>query len=271
VAFALLTPYALFHAAHLHSSPAIGGLVVESDPDYAATQAFHQVFPEGHTALLLAESDAPLSAASLTELDRLTQGLKTVPGVTPVSVLEVYRRAHPGFTPATSDLTDFARFASSPLLRRQGLVGPHFMSIAASFPEKGADARDRTLSGIDAALAKVQLSTLHKLRRVGAPYVESWIERESREAQLRGLPVLALLIVILCWILYRSLRAVFAFLLSLASARRTAPRSILDQTFTPPAQTAPVTQPNSNVLPIQPAPAPGGAATKTPTPNTKSP
>src|SRR3954468_5054436 len=62
-----------------------------------------------------------------------------------------------------------------------------------------------------------------------------------------------------------------AFLLSLASARRTAPRSILDQTFTPPAQTAPVTQPNTNVLPIQPAPAPGGAATKTPTPNTKSP
>jgi preprotein translocase subunit SecG len=65
-----------------------------------------------------------------------------------------------------------------------------------------------------------------------------------------------------------------AFLLSLASSRRSAPRSILDQTFTtPPAQTAPApvtTQPNTNVLPIQPAPATGGN-TKTPTPNTKSP
>lgn len=70
-----------------------------------------------------------------------------------------------------------------------------------------------------------------------------------------------------------------AFLLSLASARRSAPRSILDQTFTPPAQTAPAPvtpQPNTNVLPIQPATPTGGAGgagtgTKTPTPNTKSP
>jgi len=65
-----------------------------------------------------------------------------------------------------------------------------------------------------------------------------------------------------------------AFLLSLASSRRAAPRSILDQTFsTPPAQTAPApvtTQPNTNVLPIQPAPATGGN-TKSSTPNTKSP
>ena len=65
-----------------------------------------------------------------------------------------------------------------------------------------------------------------------------------------------------------------AFLLSLASSRRSAPRSILDQTFTPPAQTAPApvtTQPNTNVLPIQPAPTtPAPTGSKTPTP-TKSP
>src|SRR5436190_7585032 len=46
-----------------------------------------------------------------------------------------------------------------------------------------------------------------------------------------------------------------AFALSLTTAHRGAPRSVLDQTFTPPAQTAPppVTgQPNTNILPIQP-------------------
>lgn len=61
-----------------------------------------------------------------------------------------------------------------------------------------------------------------------------------------------------------------AFLISLTTSRRSVPRSILDQTFTPPAQTAPVTtpQPNTNMLPIQPAPASGG--TKTPAP-TKTP
>jgi preprotein translocase subunit SecG len=60
-----------------------------------------------------------------------------------------------------------------------------------------------------------------------------------------------------------------AFLLSLTSRNTSAPRSILDQTFTPPpAQTAPTTpQPAPNVLPIQPAPdakAPAPAPTKTP-------
>lgn len=63
-----------------------------------------------------------------------------------------------------------------------------------------------------------------------------------------------------------------AFLLSLSSRSASAPRSILDQTFTPPpAQTAPATtpQPAPNVLPIQPVPtgdakAPAPAPTKTP-------
>jgi preprotein translocase subunit SecG len=64
-----------------------------------------------------------------------------------------------------------------------------------------------------------------------------------------------------------------AFMLSLASTRQAAPRSILDQTFSqPPAPTAPVSAPApaSNVLPIQTAPtgetkAPAGKApTKTP-------
>jgi preprotein translocase subunit SecG len=70
-----------------------------------------------------------------------------------------------------------------------------------------------------------------------------------------------------------------AFLLSVTSATRSAPRSILDQTFTQPAPTstapattAPATQPNTNVLPIQPAapPAPGSAPASAPT-KTKSP
>ena len=62
-----------------------------------------------------------------------------------------------------------------------------------------------------------------------------------------------------------------AFLISLTSSNTSAPRSILDQTFTPPpAQTAPANpQPGTNVLPIQPAPtgdaaAPAPAPTKTP-------
>lgn len=59
-----------------------------------------------------------------------------------------------------------------------------------------------------------------------------------------------------------------SFLIALTGPRTSAPRSILDQTFTPPpAQTAPA-QPGANVLPIQPAP--GGDAT-TPAPAAPAP
>lgn len=65
-----------------------------------------------------------------------------------------------------------------------------------------------------------------------------------------------------------------AFILSMTSSRRSAPRSILDQTFTaPPAQTAPATtpQPGTNVLPIAPAPDAKTPAPATKTPATKTP
>jgi len=65
-----------------------------------------------------------------------------------------------------------------------------------------------------------------------------------------------------------------AFMLSLASSRRSAPRSILDQTFTqPPTPVAPVTTqpsaPATNILPIAPTTPP--ASTPPASGNTKSP
>jgi preprotein translocase subunit SecG len=65
-----------------------------------------------------------------------------------------------------------------------------------------------------------------------------------------------------------------AFVLSLASANRTAPRSILDQTFSQPAPTSttPPAQPNTSVLPIQPVTPTGAAQTQPSAPTkTKSP
>jgi preprotein translocase subunit SecG len=74
-----------------------------------------------------------------------------------------------------------------------------------------------------------------------------------------------------------------AFILSLTSSGRSAPSSVLDQTFAPAPVTAPVTAPQSggaSVLPVQPAPAgdtkakapAGDAKAKAPTPNpTKTP
>lgn len=59
-----------------------------------------------------------------------------------------------------------------------------------------------------------------------------------------------------------------AFLLSLASTQQSAPRSILDQTFSPQPVQPVTTQPNtpaSNILPVQPAPTGDAKAPAAPT------
>lgn len=64
-----------------------------------------------------------------------------------------------------------------------------------------------------------------------------------------------------------------AFVLSLTSSRRSAPRSVLDQTFNaPPAPVStPATTPQgTSVLPVQPAAPATDSKTKSPAPDTKS-
>lgn len=60
-----------------------------------------------------------------------------------------------------------------------------------------------------------------------------------------------------------------AFLLSLASTKSRAPKSVLDQTFPNAPVTAPAPTTTTPVVPLQPAPTNAAPATHTPTPNTK--
>lgn len=67
-----------------------------------------------------------------------------------------------------------------------------------------------------------------------------------------------------------------AFVISLMSSRRTAPRSILDQTFTAPTSptvpsTTPSQPPAASILPVQPAPTKADTKAKTPPPAGKTP
>lgn len=59
-----------------------------------------------------------------------------------------------------------------------------------------------------------------------------------------------------------------AFLLSLASTRSRAPKSVLDQTFPNAPVTAPAPAATTPAIPLQPVPT-NAPATKTPAPNTK--
>ncbi len=83
--------------------------------------------------------------------------------------------------------------------------------------------RDRTLRAVDAAIAEVLASPagragITNVRRVGAPWLDSWLEHETGAATLRFFPLFGVFVVLLTIGLYRSWRALVAILASLAAA-----------------------------------------------------
>ncbi|MCX5731980.1 MAG: hypothetical protein NTY18_11675, partial [Deltaproteobacteria bacterium] len=128
--YAVLLPVAVGLALRIPSEGAIDRLIVPSDPDFVATRAFQKVFQEGQVVLLLLESDDPWSPEVLRQAVALEERLGKVPGVHPVSALDIFRRVQPGFTPDAASAAAFKKFATgTDILRRQGLVGDRFIGV----------------------------------------------------------------------------------------------------------------------------------------------
>jgi predicted RND superfamily exporter protein len=206
-------------ATRIPAEGSIDRLVVASDPDYLATRAFQKVFPEGQMAMLLLEADDPWRPDVLSEVAAVGEALRAIPGVAPYSALDVFRRARPGFAPTQAWAQAFRAFATgTDLFRRQGLWGDHFQGMAVSLSVKGPAERDAALAALDRAVAGVRLQAVGQVRKVGVPWVESWIEHESSRASLRYFPVFGLFVVGIALFLYRSVRSLLAILLALATA-----------------------------------------------------
>ncbi len=185
-AYAVLVPLAAWLATRIPSEAGIGRLVVPSDPDYVATRAFQKVFPEGQMLILLFEADDPWRPELLAELEGVARALRAIPGVVPYTALDVYRRARPGFRADAAGAEAYRAFATgTDLFRRQGLVGDRFQGMAVSLGVQGPQQRDALLSAVDRALEQARRGVASRVRKVGAPYVVSWIEHESSRASLR--------------------------------------------------------------------------------------
>ena len=211
VVYALLVPLAAVRAGRIPSEGGLDRLIVPSDPDYATTRAFQRIFPDKPSVLLVFESDDPWSSANLARVDAAIRELRAVPHVSAFSVLDAVRRARPGATP--SELRRLATGTS--FFRKQGLLGDRFLTVVADLDLKEPRDRDAALAAIDAALERAGAG---QVRRVGVPYVESWIEQQSGAAAARYFPFFGGLVVAVTLLLYRSVRTLLAFVLSLASA-----------------------------------------------------
>lgn len=220
ILFALLLPAAILLALQVPSDSAIGALVVRDDPDARDHQEFRRIFPEREQVILLFEADDPFAPGVLERVAAIETRLAALPDVAPFSALSLYARARPGSDPV-SDPESFRTFAlGTDLLRRQGLVGTDFLGMPIRLDVDDAPGRDAALASIDAALGPLLESPapLRAVRRVGGPWLDAWIERETARASARAFPLFGLFVVAITLVLFRSWRTLLAVLATLGVA-----------------------------------------------------
>ena len=215
--YALVLLPAAWLAAQVGQDNSIDRLIVTRDLDYVALREFEQVFGGGEYALLLVQTDDPFTPEVLDRVDHIERAVEAVPGTSVNSALSVFRRARAGFTPTPEQAKSFRQFVSgTDLFRRQGLVGEGFLAIGLVLDAKGSEQRAALLAEIDRAIASANPnpSPLASVRRLGQPYVNVYLDQTQRTAW-RYFVIFAAFVIALNLFLYRSLRTLFAFLLTL--------------------------------------------------------
>ena len=219
VVFLILGALGVYGATRIADDNAIGSLMVADDPDAKATVAFEKMFPEGVHALLMLETPDPLTDAALRGADQLEQHLQGIAGVEPQSLLTIFRGANPGTTLGPADAARVRKFATGTrLFTRAGLLGAHSLGIALELHVRSPADRDRMLTAIDAAIAPLLRSAggpFERIRRVGSPWLDGWLEHETQVATQRSMPLFGLFLVALVFLLYRSWRALLAIVITL--------------------------------------------------------
>ena len=218
--FLALTIAGAYGALHVPDDLAIEHLMVASDPVARATRDFERLYPEGEQALLILEAPDPLSPAVLAATDRLEGELARIPQVEPHSLLTLYRLAVPGAAAGAAQLERVRAFATgTALFRRAGLLGDHHLGIALELRVHSPAERNRALESIEACLAPLEArgSPLTAVRRVGSPWLDAWLERQTGLATKRFMPLFGVFLLTLVLLVYRSWRTLAAVVLTLGA------------------------------------------------------
>jgi hypothetical protein len=219
-AFLVLTAAGIYGALRVPNDPAIETLIVPGDPVARDTADFDRLFPEGEQALLMLESPDPLSLTSLRAADRLEHDLGGIAQVQPHSLLDLYRHGSSAGQIGADEAGRVRTFATgTTLFRRAGLLGDRYLGIALELRVKSPAERDRALAAIDALALPLEASggPFTKVRRVGSPWLDAWLERQTGAATARFMPLFGLFLMTLVVIIYRSWRALGAIILTLGA------------------------------------------------------
>jgi predicted RND superfamily exporter protein len=218
--FLVLAAAGIYGALRVPDDPAIERLIVAGDPVARATRDFDRLFPEGEQALIMLEAPDSLSLATLRAADGLEHELAKIPHVEAHSLLDFYRRAGSADEISPVEAGRLRTFATgTPLFRRAGLLGDHYFGIALELGVNSAKERDRALAAIDALALPLETSggPFTKVRRIGSPWLDAWLERQTGAATARFMPLFGIFLMTLVLIIYRSWRALGAIILSLGA------------------------------------------------------
>ena len=219
-AFLILAVVGAYGATRVPVDPAIESLITASDPVVRATLQFEHLFPEGEQALVMLEAPDPLSPAVVRAADRIEHELGKIPHVGAHSLIDVY----PGGAPAqginaveAGRLRAFA--GGTTLFRRAGLLGDHYFGIALDLGVNSPAERDRALQAIDSLVLPLGSSggPFTGVRRVGSPWLEAWLERQTGTATTHFMPLFGLFLMMLVLIVFRSWRTLAAIVLTLGA------------------------------------------------------
>lgn len=217
--FLLLTAAGIYGALRIPTDSSIDRLIVPGDATARATQAFEKVFPEGEQALIMLEAKDPFSAPALSGAVQLEQTLDKIPRVEAHSVLTLFFRGQLPANLSDQQRADFKKFATGTnIFRRAGLMGGNYLGIALDLKVNSAAERDTALAAIDAVVLPLKSDkTFSAVRRVGTPWLDAWLERQTGTSTARSMPLFGLFLMTLVFVVYRSWRALAAILLTLGS------------------------------------------------------
>src|SRR5712675_1778722 len=222
--YLVLAVAGLYGASRIPADPAIERLVVAGDPVAQSTLEFERVFPEGEQALIMLEAPDPLNQDTLQAAERLERELGKISKVEAHSVLTLFRRANSSADISQEDAVRLRTFATgTSLFRRAGLLGEHYFGIALDLRVDSPAERDRALAAIDALVLPLEnggQSTalpFSAIRRVGNPWLDAWLERQTGAATKKFMPLFGIFLVTLVAIVYRSWRTLAAIILTLGT------------------------------------------------------
>jgi uncharacterized protein len=219
-AFLILTVAGIYGATKIPTNSAIDRLIVPNDPVARATLDFERVYAEGDQALLMLEAPDPLSPDILRAADHLEHQLAKIPHVEAHTLITLFRRGNQAGEITATQAEQLRTFATgTDLFRRAGLLGEHYLGIGLELRVSSPEERDKALASIDSLVLPLDKAgkPFTAIRRVGSPWLDAWLEKQTGSATKRSMPLFGIFLMTLVLIVYRSLRALLAIILTLGA------------------------------------------------------